>query len=861
MSKQNRQPGGDAPLEAYRRKRRAGATPEPFGGATAGAPGRPLFVVQQHRARALHFDLRLELDGVLKSWAVPKGPSADPADKRFARLVEDHPVEYADFEGRIPEGNYGAGWVIVWDRGTYRAIEDMRDGLRSGKLLFELDGFKLHGRWTLVRMKSAEDWLLIKERDDAARPDGPPFPADSVLSGLTVDELPHQADIARRFASRIARQRAAPLLRRELEPRPMLATAGEAFDRPGWLFELKYDGYRMMARRDGDEVTLFSRTGQPLTQAFPEIAHAVAALPHDRLMLDGEVVVQDDAGRPSFSLLQQRAGLSGSLAVAEAARHQPAMYYVFDLLSAAGRDLRPLPLLTRKKLLREALPSVGPLRYSEHVRGKGRATFESAKRLGLEGIVGKRADGPYRPGRSADWIKVRSNKTADFVVAGWAPSRSNRDDVGALALAEYRAGVLCYVGRVGSGLAAGTRGELKRLFAEAPQGQTLDADAAVQWVAPGLVCEVSFREYTAQGHLRQPVFLRLRPDKAPEECIGHFDAPAVAAGSGSSGATTNSAGTPAGSVGAASRPRSGASPPPDPADVPISNPEKVYFPEKSLSKADLVGYYRRIAPWMLPYLQDRPLVLTRYPDGIHGKRFYQRDAPGFVPDWIERHVLWSESASRDVHYFIVNDVASLVYLANLGTIPIHTWHSRITDLEHPDWCVLDLDPKGAPFRTVVKVALAARDLADEIGMPAFPKTSGASGLHVLLPLGRQLTHDQAKTLGELLARILVARLPEDATITRSVRRREGKVYVDYLQNGHGKLLVAPFSARAEPAASVSMPLRWREVNGRLRNDRFTIANAHKRMNAIGTDPLGDVLHLTPDLHAALEALLALAPSI
>jgi bifunctional non-homologous end joining protein LigD len=358
---------------------------------------------------------------------------------------------------------------------------------------------------------------------------------------------------------------------------------------------------------------------------------------------------------------------------------------------------------------------------------------------------------------------------------------------------------------------------------------------------------VAFREYTAQGHLRQPVFVRMRDDKSPEECLGHFDVPPPV----DPEATTPGAATPKSSASRSER---------EPRDLTVSNRDKVFFPERSLTKGDLVDYYASIAPWMLPYLADRPLVLTRFPDGIHGKRFYQRDAPEFVPDWIERQVLWSESAEREVHYFVANDADALVYLANLGTIPIHAWHSRTTDLEHPDWCVLDLDPKGAPFECVVEVALAVRDLAAEISLPAFPKTSGASGLHVLMPLGGRLTHDQAKTLGELLARVIVARLPGISTITRAVRRREGKVYVDYLQNGHGKLLVAPFSARAEPAASVSMPLAWHEVNRKLSNERFTIDNAVRRMRRLKQDPLLEVLRLKPDLHAALAALLELTSS-
>ena len=813
-------------LAGYRAKRRAGATPEPFGsGGAGGVADRPLFVVQQHHARALHFDLRLEIDGVLKSWAVPKGPSADPADKRYARQVEDHPLEYADFEGNIPEGNYGAGWVIVWDRGTYRPLNDVARGLESGKLLFELAGHKLRGRWTLVRMKDVADWLLIKEQDAWARSDDSDFSAGSVLSGLTLAQLPRRRELARRFERRVQRYRDAPAAEQPVRAEPMLASAGEAFDGAGWVFELKYDGYRMLATRNGADISLRSRNGHALDRAFPEVRKAFEALPVERLVLDGEVVVHNAAGRPDFSLLQQRAGLSDAAQVEHAARHLPATYYVFDLLWAAGRDLRPLPLTTRKKLLADLLPACGTLRYSEHMARHGLATYDSARRLGMEGIVAKRADSRYRSGRSNDWIKVRLRKTGDFVIVGWAPARGNARDLGALALGEYRGGSLCYVGRAGSGLTAATRRELLDVLQALPAAGALADDPAVRWVAPREVCEVAFREYTADGHLRQPVFVRRRDDKPATACVGHFDDPRPAA--------------------AVALMR----------EVTVTNRDKVFFPELGLTKGDLVDYYRRIARWMLPYLADRPLVLTRFPDGIHGKQFYQRDAPEFVPVWIERHVLWSESAEREVHYFVANDEASLVYLANLGTIPVHAWHSRTTDLEHPDWCVLDLDPKGAPFADVVRVALTVRELADEIGLPSYPKSSGASGLHVLIPLAAQLTHDQAKTLGELLAQVVVARLPDIATVTRAVRRRQGKVYVDYLQNGHGKLLVAPFSARAEPAASVSMPLHWHEVNGRLSNERFTISNAARRMARLREDPMAAVLDQRADLQQALARLL------
>lgn len=816
-------------LGSYRRKRRAGATPEPFGQPAAGTGTEtPLFVVQQHRARALHFDLRLEHDGVLKSWAVPKGPSADPADKRFARLVEDHPLDYADFEGRIPEGNYGAGWVIVWDRGTYRPLEDFRRGLDRGKLLFELHGGKLRGRWTLVRTRSDADWLLIKEHDDAVRSPGDDFPADSVLSGLTLDELPEAQILAQRFATRVARMKGTRQRAEPFEPAPMLASPGDAFDHRDWVFELKYDGYRMLAYHTDDGVRLLSRNGRVLNPAFPEVVRAVACLPYPGLVIDGEIVVHDAGGRPSFSALQQRAALAGALEVAAAARHRPATLYAFDLLAAAGRDLRGLPLIRRKRLLREVLPSTGVLRYSEHVARQGLATYDTARRLGLEGIVAKRASAPYRGGRSKDWIKVRARLSDDFVIAGWSPAKGDPRDIGALALGEYRGGALTYAGKVGSGLKGEARACLQRELTALPEAQALSDAGDVHWVAPRLVCEVAYREYTTRGHLRQPVFLRLRPDKAPRECVGRFDDPQPPAAL------------------------------PPAREVTVTNRNKTFFPEAGLTKGDLVDYYQAIAPWMLPYLEDRPLVLTRFPDGIHGKQFYQRDAPDFVPDWIERQVLWSGSAEREVHYFVANDVATLTYLANLGTIPIHAWHSRTRDLEHPDWCVLDLDPKDAPFAAVVEVALAIRDLCGEIGLPAFPKTSGASGLHVLLPLGGRLTHEQARTLGELLATVIVQRLPELATVTRAVRRHHGKVYVDYLQNGHGRLLVAPFSARAEPAASVSMPVGWHEVNRGLSNERFTLRNAVRRMRRLDRDPLREVLTARPDLERVLEALLALA---
>ena len=819
-------------LSAYRAKRRAGATPEPFSSAdTAAAGGGPrAFVVQQHQASHLHWDVRLEIDGVLRSWAVPKGPSPDPADKRFAALVEDHPLDYADFEGRIPEGNYGAGYVIVWDRGTYVELEPFDTGFERGKLLFELRGHKLRGRWTLVRMNGprqreagdGKEWLLIKERDEWVR--NVPPPDDSVLSGLTLDDMPDPGVVERRLAARIQAIEPVPPATGPLQVKPMLARSGDAFDRDGWVFEIKYDGYRLMIEKDGDRVTLRSRKGLVLTANFPELEKAARRLPFSQFVIDGEAVVHDTRGIPSFSLLQQRARLRGSVEVARALNALPVTYYAFDLPQSVGHDLRELPLLARKELLQAMLPSSGPVRYSEHIEGSGTRVFEHVRSLGLEGMVGKRADSAYRAGRSDAWVKVRTERTGDFVIAGWAPNKSNAADIGALALAEYRGAELTFCGRVGAGLNAQARKEIgERLEGLAP-AEALADDREVRWVAPTLVCEVAYKEYTLDGRLRQPAFRRLRDDKPPTDCIGRFEDPSPVEVESAVHHT-----------------------------VTVTNRDKVFFPEKDLTKGHLVDYYERIAPWMLPYLRDRPLVLTRFPDGIHGKSFYQRDAPDFVPDWVKRTALWTETEERDIRYFMVEDAASLTYLANMGAIPIHAWHSRIDRLEHPDWCVLDLDPKDAPFADVIAVAKEIRVLLDEIELPGYLKTSGASGLHILVPLARRLTHDQSRTLGELLARVVVTRLPEICTIVRAVRKRESKVYIDYMQNRHGQLIVAPFSARAEAAASVSMPLRWSELNGRLSNARHHIENAVARMKRID-DPMLPVLTDEPDLGAALARL-------
>ncbi|HKR55410.1 MAG TPA: DNA ligase D [Gemmatimonadales bacterium] len=839
----------DDPLSAYRAKRSLDRTPEP--GARAVQPGSAggLFVVHQHAARHLHFDLRLEMKGVLTSWAVPKGPSKNPADKRLAVHVEDHPIEYGDFEGLIPEGNYGAGAVIVWDRGRWVPVEDPFIGLEKGKLLFELHGYKLKGLWTLVKIKrAAKEWLLIKERDGEVSENGADFPPNSVLSGLTVEELKAGADRAGPIRDELATLKVPRRVVTPTDAEPMLAETREGpFTKDGWLFELKLDGYRVRVGKENGVAKVVSRNGHDLSPVFPEIARVVAALPFEGLVLDGELVVLDERGHPTFNGLQNRARISRSFDVRRAAVEDPTTLFCFDLLAFNGYDTRGLPLEKRKELLRKVIPATGALRYSEHFVKEGEALYRQVERLGLEGIMAKRADSTYRAGRSPAWLKIRADRADDFVVVGFTKAKGSRAGFGALHLGAYRDGALVYVGRAGSGF---TDKELKEV-AKALESLKRDTPAVTgaipkdkdtTWIEPKLVAEVRFKEWTPEALLRHPVFLRWRDDKEPEECVlktgsgevGKWDAPAKEETPPSAESPTT----------------------PQSHEVVFSNLKKVFWPDDGYTKGDLIEYYRAISPWLLPYLADRPVVMTRFPDGINGKSFFQKDAPPFSPEWLRTERMWSEDTQREIDYFVCDDLDSLLYIANLGTIPLHVWGSRIASLERPDWCILDLDPKEAPFTDVVKVAKATKKLCDDIGLPAYIKTSGSTGLHVLIPMGRQVTYEQCRQLGGLLARVVAAELPDIATITRVVGKRGGRVYLDYGQNGHGRLLVAPFSIRPLPGAPVSMPLKWSEVTPSLEIGQFTIKNAPARMKKLKGDPVIPVLDEQPDLVKALGLLQA-----
>ncbi len=860
-------------LDTYRAKRHADRTAEPFGGAVtdigdAAAPR--LFVIQKHAARRLHWDLRLEIGGVLRSWAVPRGVSRDPAEKRMAVETEDHPIEYVDYEGVIPDGNYGAGPMIVWDRGVYVAHIPMDEGYRDGKLLFELRGHKLRGVWTLVRTAGggaggADDgkqWLLIKKPDGGSTlAEGMPEPDEtSVLSGLTIEQVREGFDRAAQIRGELERLGAQrrPVDVRTLEP--MLATAeSEPFAREGWLFELKYDGYRVVAAAEEHKPMLRYRSGIDATSAFPEISRTLRALPYAKLVLDGEVVVLDDDARPNFQRLQKRALLLRGRDVERAMREHPVVLYVFDLLGFEDFDLRPLPLVERKRLLRQLLPNAGAVRYADHVEREGAALFAQVRAIGLEGVVGKRARSSYVAGRSTEWLKVRTEQTADFAIVGYTEPEGARIGFGALHLAAWQGAGLVYVGRVGTGFDDATLVALRRMLDTRTRDTPACSGAAPSfkkqtWCEPWLVAEVRFKHVTDDGLLRHPVFVRWRDDKPIEQCVLEADVPPEPA--------------------ALPEPVAPAAPADDdvvPGDeapeevvtdghshrVVISNPDKPFWPDDGLVKRDLVEFYRAAAPWLLPYLRDRPLVLTRFPDGIAGKSFFQKNAPPYIPSWIRTKTMWSEHAGREIEYFVCDEPEAIAYVANLATIPLHVWGSRLADLQHPDWCILDLDPKGAPFPNVVRIAREIETVCGEIGMPAFLKTSGSTGLHILMPLGRQCTFEQCRQLGEILARVVVGRLREIATVERHVPSRRGRVYIDFGQNGHGRLLVAPLSVRPLPRAPVSMPLRWDELREDLDQHDFNVNTVLDRLREVG-DPMLPVLDIRPDLQAILGRLLDIA---
>jgi bifunctional non-homologous end joining protein LigD len=747
-------------------------------------------------------------------------------DKRLAVHTEAHPLRYLDFEGVISEGNYGAGAMIVWDRGrvTYPK-HTAEDGLKNGALSIELDGFKLKGRFSLVKPKddggASDSWLLIK-RDDAfaSNEDVTETKPRSVLSGLTVDELGRAPDL---YAEAIleAEARGAkkrPVLASKLTP--MLATLDDPpVDRPGWVYELKLDGVRILAERRGSDARLFYRTGRRATATFPEVVEGIRSLLAEDVVLDGEIVTFDDCGRPSFRRLGRRIHATKAPDIRLLRDAVPVVFVAFDILSMGGLDLRGLPLLERKQLLERVLPGgTGVLRRLDHFEDDGTALLEFCETHELEGIVAKRSTSPYRTGptRSGDWLKVKRFREDDFVVHGHTRGKGGRGRLGALELGSYVNGELVSRGRVGSGI---SDSEIERLLPALERKERF-------------VVSVRYAGFTDDGHLRHPVYLGMREDVAPDD-VDASPKPEDATMLGSE------------DVSGADRVVGKAK---------LTNQVKVFWPADGITKGDLCSYYEAVAPVLLPHLKNRPVTLVRFPDGIEGKSFFQWRVPKHAPSWVESLPLRSEEEDgKEVNTILVNDLSSLMYVANLGCIPLHVIASRADTLDTCDFLTLDLDVGQASLRDAIPIALSIRDILDHVQLRGFPKTSGKTGLHVLVPLGRGLPFDVAKRLLEVIGRIALHRHPGTATMERRKEKRGNRVFIDVGQTGRLRTIVAPYSVREVEGAPVSTPLSWDEVSLSLEPRSFDVFTVPNRLLSIG-DPMAEMARVEIDLDATLSAL-------
>jgi len=885
-------------LKEYREKRDFARTPEPSAAQAAEREGPLVFVVQRHSARRLHYDLRLELDGVLKSWAVPEGPSLDPKVKRLAVMVEDHPLDYGFFEGTIPRGEYGAGQVVVWDYGDYSpedggrllfgdrasAEERVQEGLAQGKLTIVLRGRRLKGSWALVKMKRGEkDWLLIKHQDEFAAPES--AREDEGASVLDAAREPDAKPSAPVVLSGVPGARPAAMPR---TLSPMLASLADApFSDPAWLFEPKLDGYRTIAAVQDGNVRLLSRRGLDVTAKYAGIAAALRRQPAAQVVLDGEIVALDKRGKLCFQCLQRYLEtMKGPDSQGEEAA--AVIYFVFDVLYLDGYDLRELPLTRRREILGRVLAPSKLVRPLEQFEGDGVAIYRGAVEAGLEGVVAKRRDSIYESGRrSANWLKVKSARTDDFVVGGFTLGTGNRAAYfGALLLGQYDgSGRLIFAGHVGTGFDDRALADLsKRLDAlkteKCPFAEEPEVNTPATWVRPELVVEVKFSEWTRDGRLRVPVYMRVRDDK-PAEQVARSEATA--------------------------EPVLDAPAKPDPPDselrpileqmrnlrseftlhvqgsrVGLTNLDKALWPERGavrpLTKRDLLVYLTKVSPHLLSHMRDRPLTLSRYPGGVGGEQFFQKHWRDNVPDFVETIPLTEQRQKRQ-DYLLCNNLATLLWLGQVANLEYHTWFSRISpgpdrDLpadvpgseagdfisRYPDFIVFDLDPyiySGAEppgaepelnregFARTCETALWLKEVLDELSLPCFVKTSGRSGLHIYVPVVRQLDFRATRAAGRTICEFVQRRHPEAVTTYWAVERRSGKVFLDFNQNARGKTLVSVYSPRAAPEATVSCPLRWDEL-GKVYPTDFTLLSLPDRLARIG-DLWAGILEARADL--------------
>ncbi len=822
-------------LEDYQKKRRFDETPEPLGEEASQVGHR--FVVHEHHASRLHFDLRLEMDGVLKSWAVPKGPSMDPSDKRLAMMVEDHPLEYISFRGEITEGNYGAGYVEIWDSGTYELKEN---NLEHGKLICDFAGTKLKGDFHMVRLKdSANEWLLMKSRDEFAETG---WTLEQIISGGSrKDVLEHKGA-------------AIPGILDNIDPMPqkispMLCTqVDKAFNNSDWLFESKYDGYRALAFIEENSFRFISRTGRDMLEQFP-VANSIPGTVNARTaIIDGEIIAVGSDGKPSFQALQN--------AIKTPSHSDRLIYYAFDLLYYNGSDLRQRTLGERKEILRSIIRADGFLKYCDHIVEMGELLFSEAGKVGFEGIIAKRISSPYVEKRSNNWLKIKISHSQEVIIAGYTEPRGAREYFGALILGVHDQGVLKFAGHVGTGFDDATLKDLydimqpvrsdKCPFADEPK-----TNEPATWIKPELVCEVKFVQWTDEGILRQPVFLGLRTDKHPAEIVREEAREVDNLVESNPSIAVKQHGVPADEVFGRRELEGDQVVNVDGVDVTLTHLDKIYWPGDGITKGELLRYYYRVHKTIVPHLTGRPIILKRYHDGIEGESFFQhnlKDAPDFV-----RRVPVHEDTSV-VNYATIDSTASLLYIVNLGCIAQNPFSSRAETLDKPNWIVIDLDPEEAPFDSVCEVGMVVKGILDEIGLVGYPKTSGSRGLHVYVPIENVYTQEQAREFGRVIAAVTAARRPDIATIKRIKKDRTSEqVYVDIIQNGPGKSLAGAYSVRAVPGATVSTPLTWDEVASKPDKMQYTMQTALERIENHG-DLFKEVLTRKQHLAEALEML-------
>lgn len=818
-------------LKKYQQKRSFNQTPEPKGKEQK-SKGALKFVVQKHHASHLHYDFRLEMEGVLKSWAVPKGPSLNPDDKRLAMMVEDHPYSYRSFEGVIPEGNYGAGNVIVWDQGTYQTYEggsraeqekELLRQLNKGHLTFIMHGQKLKGEFGLVKIRDrgnsgkGNSWLLVKANDEFASKKDITKENRSVLSDKDVEKVGKDPR-AKKWLSKSEEEM--PKI-----DKPMLATlVDEPFDRKGWIFEIKFDGYRALARVEDGKVDLRSRNNLSFNERFAPIAEALSRLGANAI-LDGEIVAEGSKGVGEFQLLQNyQRDQKGKL-----------IYNVFDLLYLNGENLMEWPLIKRKELLKELVRTskIKNLRYSDHIEGKGVKFFDAAGKKGFEGIMAKKDDSDYKPGvRTENWLKIKTHKRQEVVIGGWTEPRGSRKLIGALVVGVYEGDELVYAGHTGGGFnVVGLENlyeKLKKIETKtSPFTGKFKLNSPVHWVKPKLVAEISFQDWTEDGSMRQPIFEGMREDKNPKEVVREKEKHMTEK---KSSKLLNSK-----------------------REVKFSNLDKIYWPKEKITKGDLVDYYDKISKYILPYLVDRPESLNRYPGGINGPSFFQKDTDHEGPPWLEKLAVPSESENKDIDYILCQNKETLLYLANLGCIEINPWSSRVGNLDNPDFLVIDLDPEKISFEKVIEAAQVTKKVFDSLDIESYCKTSGATGLHIFVPMAAKYNYDQVKEFAHIIATLVNEKLPKTTSLERRPIKRQKKIYIDFLQNRKGQTLAAPYSVRPKPGATVSTPLKWSEVKSGLSPSDFTIKNIFKRIEKVG-DLWKPVLGKGANIEKALKKL-------